>query len=134
MSFAIASQSKNKEARNKTSTSVKRSSHGGGVSSMAMTPQDSIIHLQQMIGNQAVQRLMRSNARNDVKKTGIQTKLKVSQPGDVYEQEADRVADEVMRMSTSGQIGLTVSNEEERLDLKCLSCEMRKKKWMEKRK
>jgi Domain of unknown function (DUF4157) len=29
---------------------------------------------------------------------GIQTKLKISEPGDMYEQEADRVADEVMRM------------------------------------
>jgi Domain of unknown function (DUF4157) len=28
----------------------------------------------------------------------LQTKLKISEPGDVYEQEADRVADEVMRM------------------------------------
>lgn len=33
-------------------------------------------------------------------KTGarIQTKLTVNAPGDVYEQEADRVADQVMRM------------------------------------
>ncbi len=37
------------------------------------------------MGNQAVGRF-------------IQAKLKVNQPGDVYEQEADRVADEVMRM------------------------------------
>ncbi|MCU0541836.1 MAG: DUF4157 domain-containing protein [Oscillatoriaceae cyanobacterium Prado104] len=29
---------------------------------------------------------------------GIQTKLKISEPGDKYEQEADRIADEVMRM------------------------------------
>jgi len=29
---------------------------------------------------------------------GIQTKLKISEPGDRYEQEADRTADEVMRM------------------------------------
>ncbi|MGL5064752.1 MAG: DUF4157 domain-containing protein [Microcoleus sp.] len=29
---------------------------------------------------------------------GIQTKLKISEPGDRYEQEADRIADEVMRM------------------------------------
>ena len=29
----------------------------------------------------------------------IQTKLKINEPGDIYEQEADRVADEVMRMS-----------------------------------
>ena len=28
----------------------------------------------------------------------IQTKLRVSEPGDVHEQEADRVADEIMRM------------------------------------
>jgi hypothetical protein len=29
----------------------------------------------------------------------IQTKLTISQPGDIYEQEADRVADQVMRMA-----------------------------------
>ncbi len=44
-----------------------------------------ILYLQQTIGNQAVGRL-------------IQAKLKIGQPGDKYEQEADRVADEVMRM------------------------------------
>ena len=31
----------------------------------------------------------------------IQTKLTISQPGDVYEQEADRVAEAVMRMPDS---------------------------------
>jgi Domain of unknown function (DUF4157) len=31
----------------------------------------------------------------------MQTKLKISEPGDMYEQEADRVADEVMRMPES---------------------------------
>ncbi len=31
----------------------------------------------------------------------IQPKLKVSEPGDMYEQEADRVADSVMRMPES---------------------------------
>ncbi len=43
------------------------------------------LHFQQTIGNQAMGRF-------------IQAKLKINQPGDVYEQEADRVADEVMRM------------------------------------
>ncbi|NUN06970.1 MAG: DUF4157 domain-containing protein [Bdellovibrio sp.] len=47
-----------------------------------------VLHLQQTIGNQAVGRL-------------IQAKLKVSQPGDKDEQEADRVADRVMRMPES---------------------------------
>ena len=88
-------------------TPVKRSSHDSGVSNLAMNPHDSIIQLQQTIGNQAVQRLMRSKAGNDAMKNGIQTKLKVSQPGDAYEQEADRVAEQVMRMSAPGHIDLT---------------------------
>jgi hypothetical protein len=41
-------------------------------------------------GNHAVQRLIKSGA--------IQAKLKISQPNDSYEQEADSVAEEVMRM------------------------------------
>ena len=32
----------------------------------------------------------------------IQTKLKISKPGDKYEQEADRIADQVMRMPEQG--------------------------------
>jgi len=42
-------------------------------------------HLQRALGNEAFGRF-------------IQAKLKVNQPGDVYEQEADRVAEQVMRM------------------------------------
>jgi len=42
------------------------------------------------IGNQAVQRLIKSGA--------LQAKLKIGQPGDRYEQEADRVAEQVMQM------------------------------------
>ena len=49
-----------------------------------------ILYLQKTIGNQAVQRLIKSGA--------LQAKLRIGQTGDVYEQEADRVADEVMRM------------------------------------
>src|SRR5215813_12743581 len=30
------------------------------------------------------------------KRSGLQTKLKVNEPGDIYEQEADRIADQVM--------------------------------------
>ena len=43
--------------------------------------------LQQTHGNRYVQRVV----------AGIQAKLMVGQPGDIYEQEADRVADAVMR-------------------------------------
>lgn len=54
-----------------------------------LTPQN-IMFLQRSIGNQTVGRL-------------IQTKLKIGQPNDKYEQEADRVADEVMRMPVKVQ-------------------------------
>ena len=47
----------------------------------------------QAAGNQAVQRLFRAGA--------IQAKLSISQPNDPYEQEADRIADQVMRMPES---------------------------------
>jgi hypothetical protein len=47
-----------------------------------------LLALQQTHGNQYVQRVV----------AGIQAKLTVGQPGDKYEQEADRVADAVMRM------------------------------------
>jgi len=54
------------------------------------SPVEEIILLQRTIGNQAVQRLIKSGA--------LQAKLRIGAPGDVYEQEADRVADQVMRM------------------------------------
>jgi hypothetical protein len=49
-----------------------------------------ILALQKSYGNQNVQRLFKAGT--------IQAKLTVSSPDDVYEQEADRVADHVMRM------------------------------------
>ena len=48
------------------------------------------LYLQRSIGNQAVVGLLRSGR--------IQPKLTISQPGDPFELEADRVADQVMRM------------------------------------
>jgi hypothetical protein len=52
---------------------------------------DRILSLQSTIGNQAVQRMLKSGV--------IQAKLKIGQPNDIYEQEADRVAEHVMKMS-----------------------------------
>ena len=84
----------------------------------------SIRHLQRTIGNHAIQRLPQSkteslkvdSARNastefdriPVHASGysnIQPKLKVNVPGDKYEQEADRIADQVMREGISGGEG-----------------------------
>lgn len=50
----------------------------------------SLLSLQRSHGNQFVQRLLRSRR--------MQAKLTISEPGDQYEQEADRVAETVMRM------------------------------------
>jgi len=58
----------------------------GSISAAQRAP--ALLALQQTHGNHYVQRVV----------TGIQAKLVVGQPGDKYEQEADRVADEVMRM------------------------------------
>jgi hypothetical protein len=60
-------------------------------------------------GNQAMQRLLHSGA--------LQAKLSVSEPGDSSEQEADRVADTVMRMSDRAPA------EAPSIQRKCAGCE-----------
>jgi len=62
---------------------------------------DSILHLQRTIGNQAVSRLIKSKA--------LQAKLRIGQPGDVYEHEADRVVDAVMRMPAPQKVSINNS-------------------------
>lgn len=62
-----------------------------------------LLRLQRTIGNQAVMRLLQARANNSTRDHGptpgtIQPKLTVSAPGDIYEQEADRVSEQVMRM------------------------------------
>ncbi len=52
------------------------------------------IQLYRNIGNQAVQRMLEAKT--------IQAKLKIGEPDDDYEEEADRTADQVMRMPISG--------------------------------
>ena len=51
---------------------------------------DGLLTLQRSAGNMAIQRLCRAPS--------IQPSLAISRPGDAYEQEADRVAENVMRM------------------------------------
>jgi hypothetical protein len=65
----------------------------------------------QMAGNMAVQQLFRAGA--------IQAKLSISQPGDTDEQEADRVADHVMRMAEPGSISCAPGV----IHRKCAACE-----------
>jgi len=53
-----------------------------------------VVQLQETIGNRAVTRLVQARL--------IQASIQVSQPNDMYEREADRAADQVMRMPKSG--------------------------------
>ena len=78
---------KSEAKRNNPAPKVQKSNFSPPVNS----PTDQIMFLQRTIGNQAVQGLFKSGI--------IQAKLKIGQPRDIYEQEADRVADQVMRMS-----------------------------------
>ncbi len=60
-------------------------------------PPSPITQLQRKLGNQAIQRL-------------VQAKLKISQPGDLYEEEADRIAEQVVqRKAESCHCGVTCS-------------------------
>jgi hypothetical protein len=55
------------------------------------SPFSEILDLQRTIGNRAVTRLIQSGV--------LQAKLKIGQPDDMYEKEADRVAEQVVRMT-----------------------------------
>lgn len=56
----------------------------------------------------------------------FQPKLKISQPGDEYEQQADRVAEKVTRMSFSAPVVPLGNTREEGTNLKCTGCQMKK--------
>jgi hypothetical protein len=83
-----ASADKKTETKSENSVSPPQKSDA---SQFYGSPVDRILFLQRTIGNQAVGRLISSGA--------LQTKLRINEPGDIYEQEADRVADQVMRMT-----------------------------------
>jgi hypothetical protein len=78
---------------------------------------ESMLHLQRTIGNQAVQQMVQPNAEElevglgrmgppcfaqipvrHKSPASVQAKLTVGPPGDIYEQEADRISEHVMRM------------------------------------
>ena len=73
---------------------------------------------EQALGNQETQQLLRAHV--------IQAKLKVGRPGDVYEQEADRVADAVIRMSEpspTASLGASGHEQANRIQRMCPKCE-----------
>ena len=120
----------------------------GASSRLLNSPIEQLLYLQRTIGNQTVQALFRhqnggteinEGRSSDVsippnpglefskisiyppRSRTIQANLKINQPGDKYEQEADRVAEQVMRMPGI-EIG-SVSLNEEGIQRKCTACE-----------
>src|SRR6266849_5370799 len=78
------------QCRKKKGVSQKERGISGAVRQSLDGAQFTLLRLQNSLGNHAVSHLLRAGA--------IQSKLRISNPGDPYEQEADRVADQVMRM------------------------------------
>jgi hypothetical protein len=135
MSFAYAQKIKTNKNKGdcRTLTSAKHSSYNNINNLNRHDSPDHLLYLQRTIGNMAVQRLVRSKEHNnarigfDFSKIAIQPKLKISQPSDEYEQEADRVAEHVMIMRDSLNSDMPQSNaiDEERISRKCAACEMK---------
>jgi Domain of unknown function (DUF4157) len=89
----------------------------------------SSISLQRTNGNKSVPGLLHFDAiESDFSRISIlQPKLKVNQPDDIYEQEADRVAKQVIDVSPSYSVTPIINTREEgRLGRKCSICETKK--------
>jgi hypothetical protein len=84
-------------------------------SESASSPFAQVLHLQRTIGNKAVTQLIKSGS--------LQAKLKISPPNDIYEQEADRVADQVMRMSEPKQSLVNGHSSLVQRETNCPECE-----------
>src|SRR5215471_11333755 len=82
-------------------------SHGGGPGP-ASAPLHPVLQLQQQVGNLAVQELLRAGV--------IRAKLSISQPGDPEEQEADSVADRIMRSAAPAATPCSCAGEEDMCD------------------
>lgn len=72
-----------------------------------------VLFLQRTIGNHAVQRMMKSGV--------LQAKLNIGQPGDKYEREADRIAEQVIRLSEPQVQHQKEEEKEEELQLQPLA-------------
>ena len=109
----------------------KINSHPHRQSTRSTSAGHTMLELQRAVGNQAIQRLTSSPL--------IQAKLQISTPGDPSEQEADRVADSVMRMpspqpteeekketiATKPAVPLAVreDDDEQKVQRRCTQCE-----------
>ncbi len=87
MNERVSAPAKKPEAKRENKPSQ---THKTCPSQSISSPVEQILFLQRTIGNQAVAKLIQSGA--------LRAKLKIGRPGDIYEQEADRVTEQVMKM------------------------------------
>src|SRR5438034_10794170 len=87
MGVSVATQ---QTAQRQRANPLRSASHPG--SRVAGSAAQPILRLQRAVGNRAISRLLHSRT--------IQPKLTISHPEDESAREADRVADQVMRMET----------------------------------
>src|SRR5215471_14236892 len=109
MFHAPSSETKQRSDSSRTPTQPRAdfSVHAPPVPAYGLTHgQPQLARLHSTYGNQAVLRMLSQSA------PAIQAKLAVNKPGDEFEQEADRVADQVMRMTAVPAV-----------QRKCASCE-----------
>jgi len=91
MTMTKAAKSNNSDSAKQAPSPAKRIPGGLGRSSeFHGSINDAVLDLHRTVGNREVARLFRSGE--------IQAKFNIGTPGDIYEQEADRLADRVMRM------------------------------------
>jgi len=143
MSFALEHQGRtNRRTDFKIATSpihhvstLHKSTNNSSASAAEFAP-NSLIFVQRAIGNnknnnhqqESLQKLGQSNNDSkgfDFAKNPIQPKLKISQPGDLYEQEADRIADQVMGVSPPDPLVPITATKEGQISCKCNACELK---------
>src|SRR5206468_8104562 len=86
-------------------------------------------HLKDHFDNKYLEGSFNSNIKFNFGK--LQPKLKVSQPGDPYEQEADRLAEQVMNMSAPSKTDtsfLITTDNENKVRRQCSSCEEKRRR------
>jgi uncharacterized protein DUF4157 len=137
MSFMLTYGTQKLKSKKNSTTSqlTKSSSNYHGKNDSATNFHNSIIQLQRTIGNQALQRIKHLDTGSDYAKPDmIQPTLKLSHPGDAFEREADRVAEEVMSSSkmptySSHSMNAEANNiivSKEELESKYPACETKK--------
>jgi len=118
LSLAFHTKSSKSDSKNNNLKSSRSHSHNS-YQNLSQN-QENTLHLQQELGNQEIQRMIKSGI--------IQPKLKISHPNDPYEREADKVADQIMRMSVSDFIESDIQEPHNKLQRKkCSECEMNEK-------